>query len=344
MQELRIKRPDDWHLHLRDGRDMEAIITHSSRYFGRALIMPNLVPPVDTVAAARAYRQRILSAVPDHHDFQPLMALYLTASTTIAEIAAAAAAPEVVAVKLYPAGATTNSAAGVGDVMSLMPVLEAMAKHGLVLAIHGEVVDSDIDIFDREAVFIDRYLAPIVARLPELKIVLEHVTTAEGIDFVTEASDQVAATITAHHLLLNRNDLLVGGIKPHYYCLPIVKRERHRQRLLVAATSGSSKFFLGTDSAPHARNAKESACGCAGCFTSSHALPWLATAFETCDKLTKLEGFSSLFGARFYGYEPSEKMLRLIRKDQRIPDDYCYGDGCVVPFRAGEICPWQFDF
>ncbi|MFT4929844.1 MAG: dihydroorotase, partial [Phenylobacterium sp.] len=298
---LTITRPDDWHIHLRDGDFLPRTVTDVSRYFGRAVIMPNLMPPVTNVAQAQAYRQRIVDTQSDNCSFNPLMTIYLTDNTTAADIQAAKDSGFVAAAKLYPAGATTNSASGVTDVNKLYPVFEVMQKVGLPLLLHGEVTDSDIDIFDREKVYIDRTLTPLVAAFPQLKIVLEHITTADATAFVNESSGTIAATITAHHLLFNRNHMLVGNIRPHFYCLPILKRNIHQQALIQAATSGSNKFFLGTDSAPHIKENKETACGCAGSYTAHAAIELYAEAFEAADALDKLEGFASLHGPDFYG-------------------------------------------
>ena len=300
MQTLKITRPDDWHIHLRDGEVLSHTVADASRYFGRVIVMPNLTPPVRNLAEANAYRQRIVQALPaTGHQLTPLMVLYLTDKTTVADIAEAAASDTVFAAKLYPAGATTNSDSGVTSIENLYPVLAAMEKHGLPLLVHGEVTDADIDIFDREARFIERHLTPIAANFPALKMVLEHITTADAAQFVSAASDNIAATITAHHLLYNRNHMLAGGIRPHYYCLPILKRNTHQQALISAATSGSPKFFLGTDSAPHAKNRKETSCGCAGCYTAYAAIEMYAEAFDAAGALDKLEAFASFYGADF---------------------------------------------
>ncbi len=340
-QTLTIRRPDDWHLHLRDGAMLAGVLP-ASRDFARAIVMPNLVPPVVTAADARGYRDRILKALPAGQDFTPLMTLYLTETTDPDDVAAAAGEGLVTAVKLYPAGATTNSASGVHSVKNVMPVLERMAEVGLPLCVHGEVTDAEVDIFDREAAFIDRVLGPLRAELPELRIVLEHVTTAEGVQFV-EASLGMAATLTVHHLILNRNDLLVGGVRPHYYCLPIVKRERHRLALLRAATGGDARFFLGTDSAPHARAAKEAGCGCAGVFTAPVALACLAQVFETEGALDRIEGFASLNGPAFYRLAPNEERVTLRRMAAAVsrPGQVETGDGPVVVFDPGFPLHWR---
>jgi dihydroorotase len=337
-----IRRPDDWHLHLRDGALLAGVLP-ASRDVARAIIMPNLVPPVVTAADARAYRDRIRDALPTGQNFTPLMTLYLTEATDPGDVAAAAAEGLVTAVKLYPAGATTNSESGVRDLGRAMPVLERMAEIGLPLCVHGEVTDPAVDIFDREAVFIDRVLAPLRARLPELRVVLEHVTTAEGVAFVESADERVAGTLTVHHLILNRNHMLVGGIRPHFYCLPIVKRETHRLALRRAATSGHPRFFLGTDSAPHAQAAKEAACGCAGVFSAPVALPWLAQVFDEEGALDRLEAFASLNGPAFYGLPPNEDRLTLARDDAPVgfPATVATGAGPVVVFDPGTPLHWR---
>lgn len=313
-----LTRPDDWHLHLRDGAMMAGILPHS-RHFARAIVMPNLVPPVVRAADATAYRSRILAALPAGMDFNPLMTLYLTETTDPADVAAAHAQGIVTAVKLYPAGATTNSESGVRDIEAVMPVLEKIAAIGLPLCVHGEVTDPEVDIFDREAAFLGRVLAPLRDRLPELRIVLEHVTTEEGVRFILEAATNLAGTITVHHLILNRNHMLAGGIRPHYYCLPILKRERHRQALLDAATGGDLRFFLGTDSAPHPVAAKEACCGCAGVFSAPNALAHLAGVFEAAGALEQLEGFASLHGPAFYRLPPNPDRLTLERCEAPLP-------------------------
>jgi dihydroorotase len=315
----------------------------ASRDFARAIVMPNLVPPVVTARDAVAYRDRIRAALPRGQDFTPLMTLYLTEGTDPRDVAAAAAEGLVTAVKLYPAGATTNSASGVRDIARVMPVLERMAAIGLPLCVHGEVTDPDVDIFDREAVFIDRVLDPLRRRLPDLRIVMEHVTTADGTAYIGETEKNLAGTLTVHHLILNRNDLLVGGIRPHFYCLPVVKRERHRQALLRAAVSGDPRFFLGTDSAPHARDTKEAACGCAGVFTAPVAMPWLAQVFEAEGALDRLEGFASLHGPAFYGLAPNEGRLTLAHSDApvRVPTAIETGAGPVVVFDPGADLHWR---
>ncbi|MHA7814982.1 MAG: dihydroorotase [Pseudohaliea sp.] len=342
MTTLTLRRPDDWHVHLRDGDALAQTCRDMARYMGRAIVMPNLTPPVTTVALAKAYRARIDAAMADlPRRFEPLMTLYLTDGTGSDEIHRAAESPVVHAVKLYPAGATTNSDAGVAALDALYPVLEAMEAADLPLLVHGEVTDADIDIFDRERVFIDRHLAPIVERFPGLRVVLEHITTADAVAFVSEARDGVAATITAHHLLLNRNDMLAGGIRPHYYCLPILKRARHQEALRRAATSGNPRFFLGTDSAPHTRSAKESPCGCAGVYTAHAALELYAEVFDSLGALERLEGFASLHGPAFYGLPVNEETITLTRGEQQVPASLPLGEDVLVPLRAGEALPWQ---
>jgi len=338
---LTLKRPDDWHLHLRDGPALGAVAGHTARVFGRAIVMPNLKPPVTTVAAAAAYKDRILAALPGDTRFEPLMTLYLTDATPVAEIAAAKASGFVHAVKYYPAGATTNSDSGVTALERVYPVLAAMEKHGVVLALHGEVTDPAVDMFDRERVFVDSALPRIVRDFPGLKVVLEHITTREAAAFVAAASSNVAATITPQHLLWSRNALFVGGIRPHYYCLPILKRETHRQALVAAATSGSPKFFLGTDSAPHAQHTKENACGCAGCYSAHAAIELYAEAFEDAGALDRLEGFASRFGADFYGLPQHADTITLVREPWTVPASYPYGEDALVPLRAGEPMRWR---
>ncbi len=340
--EITLTRPDDWHLHLRDGAALAAVLPHSARQFARAIVMPNLRPPVTTVRAAAEYRQRILAALPGGSDFQPLMTLYLTDNTPADEIRRAAQSGFVHAVKLYPAGATTNSDAGVSDLARCDAALAEMERMGMPLLVHGEVTDPAIDIFDREAVFIDTVLTPLLARHPALRVVFEHVTTKDAVQFVDAAGDNVAATITAHHLLYNRNAILVGGVRPHYYCLPVLKRETHRLALLAAATSGSPKFFLGTDSAPHARGAKETACGCAGCYTAHAALELYAEAFASVGAVDRLEGFASFHGADFYRLARNRGTLTLRATCWQAPSAYAYADGeALVPLRAGEALAWQ---
>lgn len=318
MTTLTIRRPDDWHLHLRDGDVLEGVLPHTSRDFARAIIMPNLVPPVVTTAQAAAYRDRILKALPKGDDFTPLMTLYLTETTDPADVEAGFRDGLITAVKLYPAGATTNSQSGVRDLAKVHSVLEKMAEIGLPLCVHGEVTDPAIDIFDREAVFLETVLAPLRERLPELRVVLEHVTTENGVDYVKAQDKNVGATITTHHLMINRNAILAGGIKPHYYCLPVAKREKHRLALRAAATSGDARFFLGTDSAPHIDPLKESACGCAGIFTSINTMACLAEVFEQENALDKLEAFASLNGPAFYGLPANEATITLTRQDEAV--------------------------
>jgi dihydroorotase len=336
-----ITRPDDWHLHLRDGAEMADVVGHSARVFARALIMPNLRPPVRTLADAGEYRDRIRGALPIGATFEPLMTLYLTDLTTPEEIAAAAAGDGVVAVKLYPAGATTNSEAGVTDIERVMPTLEAMSTHGLPLSVHGEVTDAAIDIFDRERVFIDRVLTPLVERVPELKIVFEHITTVEAVTWVLQAPSRVAATITPHHLMFDRNAIFSAGISPHFFCLPVLKRERHREALIWAATSGSPRFFLGTDSAPHPRNAKETAHGCAGIFSGHAALELYAEVFDQAGAIDLLEGFASHHGADFYGLPRNRDTVTLVKETWRVPETYAFGHHDVVPLGAGGNISWR---
>ena len=338
---LTITRPDDWHIHLRDGAVLANTVPDVARYFGRAICMPNLVPPVKTTEEARGYYQRILAVRPAQSSFEPLMVLYLTDHTDAAEIAKAKASGIVQAVKLYPAGATTNSHAGVTNLENVYPVLEKMAEHGVPLLVHGEVTHADIDIFDREKVFIETILAPLHRRFPTLKIVLEHITTNDAVQFVQATNDNIAATITAHHLLFNRNHMLVGGIRPHYYCLPILKRQSHQASLLAAATSGNPKFFLGTDSAPHAIGAKEAACGCAGSYTAHAAIELYAEAFEQMNALDKLEGFASFFGADFYGLARNSDTITLEKEQWSVPENYSLGQSVVVPIRAGSSIAWR---
>jgi dihydroorotase len=340
--DLTITRPDDWHVHLRDGAALTQTCADMARYFGRVIVMPNLTPPATTVAAAGAYRQRILDAMATlPRQFEPLMTLYLTDQTDAAEIERAAASPFVHAVKLYPAGATTNSDAGVAQLDGLYDTLAAMEKHDVPLLIHGEVTDADIDIFDREKVFIDRHLAPIAERFPGLRIVLEHITTRDAVEFVRGASNKVAATITAHHLLFNRNDMLVGGIRPHYFCLPILKRNTHQAALLEAATSGEAQFFLGTDSAPHSTASKENSCGCAGVYSAHAAIEFYAEIFEQCGALDKLEGFASWFGPDFYRLPRNSDTITLRRQSWQVAKQLPLGDTTLTPLRAGDAVNWQ---
>lgn len=341
MTELIIQTPDDWHLHFRDGDMLSETVPATARCFRRAVVMPNLVPPVTTGAMANAYRQRILAARPAGNPFEPVMTIYLTNHTTPADIAAAKQAG-VLAAKLYPAGATTNSHGGVSDPDTLGPVLEAMIEHGMLFLVHGEVTDDEVDIFDREKVFIDRYLSKIVSKYPELKVVLEHITTGDAAAFVQEGSANIAATITPQHLLLNRNHLLVGGIRPHNYCLPVLKRRTHQEALRAAVASGSPKFFLGTDSAPHAKHRKETACGCAGCYSAWSAIELYAQVFEELGVLEKLEGFASHYGADFYQLPRNSSTIRLVREPWTVPAEIMLPDGSpIVPFFAGETLNWQ---
>ncbi len=342
MDTLTLTRPDDWHIHLRDGSALTRTVNDVAHWAHRAIVMPNLVPPVATVDQALAYRQRILDALaPEAPNFDPLMTLYLTDTTSREEIARAAASDHVRAVKLYPAGATTNSAAGVNDLRALYPTLEAMEEHDIPLLVHGEVTGSDIDIFDREKLFIEQHLEPLVEQFNGLRVVFEHITTEDAVAFVAGARDRVAATITPQHLLYNRNDMLVGGIRPHYYCLPILKRNSHQTALRKAATSGSSRFFIGTDSAPHVRSAKESACGCAGCYTATSALPLYAEVFEDEDALEHLEGFTSHHGPDFYGLTRNTDTITLRKTPNTLPESLSLGDDTVIPLRAGETLRWQ---
>ena len=342
MKTLTITRPDDMHVHVRDGALLKAVLPYTARQFGRAVIMPNLKPPVTTVNRALAYRQEILEALPADADFTPLMTLYLTAGTTEAQIRQAAECEFIHAFKLYPAGATTHSDAGVADIEAVYPLFAAMEKHRILLLIHGEVTDPDCDIFDREKVFIERYLSDIAREFPALRIVLEHVTTAEAIQFVASSSPNVAATITPQHLLYNRNAILAGGIRPHHYCLPVLKREQHRQALVKAATSGNPKFFLGTDSAPHLTELKENACGCAGCFSAPVALELYAEAFELAGALDKLEGFASFYGADFYGLPRNQGKIVLNKLDWNVPKQYGENKITVTPLEAEETLSWRF--
>jgi dihydroorotase len=339
--QLEITRPDDWHVHLRDSVALASTVPAMARYFGRTIVMPNLLPPVSNASQAVAYRERIMAA--QQHcprQVEPLMVIYLTDNTSAEDIRLAKAAG-VVACKLYPAGATTNSDSGVTDINNIYPALEAMQQAGMRFLLHGEVTDSDIDIFDREKVFIDRTLQQLSKDFPELAMVMEHITTRDAAQFVAEAGPSIAATITAHHLLYNRNDMLAGGIRPHYYCLPILKRNIHQQALIAAATSGSSKFFLGTDSAPHSQSSKENSCGCAGSYTAYAALELYAEAFEKANALDKLEGFASHFGADFYGLPRNSDRITLIKSPWQVPAQLPLGDDAMVPLRAGETLQWQ---
>ncbi|BDM79391.1 dihydroorotase [Acaryochloris marina] len=341
MQKLTLTRPDDWHLHLRDGEALKAVFPHSARQFARAIVMPNLKPPVRTVADAAAYRDRILAALPVGQTFEPLMTLYLTDNTSPEEIRAAKASKFVKAVKYYPAGATTNSDFGVTDIRKCDRIFAAMEQVDIPLLLHGEVTDTDIDVFDREKVFIETHLIPLVSRFPKLRVVLEHITTSEAVTFVLNTNENIGATITPQHLLFSRNAIFKGGIRPHYYCLPILKREKHRQALLQAATSGNPKFFLGTDSAPHARNSKEQSCGCAGCYSALHAMELYAEAFESANALDKLEAFASFYGPDFYQLPRNTEKITLVKQTWRIPDEVPFPGTGLVPLRAGEEITWK---
>lgn len=341
MEKLSITRPDDWHLHVRNGAMLRTVIAHSAQQFGRAMIMPNLKPPVCTVAQALDYRAEIINALPENADFTPLMSLYLTASTTAEDVKAVSNSEFVKAFKLYPAGATTNSDAGVSQLSAIYPVLEALEKYDIPLLVHGEVTSAECDIFDRERIFLETQLSDIVHKFPALRIVVEHATTLEAIEFVLAQGSQVAATLTPQHLLYNRNALLVGGIKPHFYCLPILKREQHRQALVAAAISGNPKFFLGTDSAPHSQALKENHCGCAGCYSAHAAIELYAEVFAAENALDKLEGFASLYGADFYRLPRNNSSLTLTKQEWRVPDSYGEAECTVIPLRAGEILQWQ---
>jgi dihydroorotase len=338
---LTIIRPDDWHLHLRDGAALKAVLPDSARQFARAIVMPNLRPPVTTTELALAYRKRILEAVPSGMQFEPLMTLYLTDNTSAEEIAKAKSSGLIHGVKLYPAGATTNSDSGVTNIDKCASALVAMQKFGVPLLAHAEVTDSDVDVFDRERVFIERHMVPLLKKYPALKIVFEHITTKDAADFVLNAPSNVAATITAHHLLMNRNDMFKGGIQPHHYCLPILKREEHRLALVQAATSGNPKFFLGTDSAPHARHTKESACGCAGMYTAHTAMELYAEVFESANALDKLEGFASFYGADFYGLPRNTEKITLVKKLWEVPASLPFDGDVLVPLRAGQKMAWK---
>ena len=342
MQKITITKPDDWHLHLRQGEAMSSVVGMTSRQMGRAIVMPNLSPPVKTAEQALTYRREIVGALPKASKFNPLMTLYLTDNTTKQDIIDAGNAKHVYAVKLYPAGATTNSDSGVTNLQKTHSALEQMQKDDIPLLVHGEVTHSDIDVFDREAVFIETVLEPLIKKFPELKIVLEHITTKDSVDFVAESKSNIGATITAHHLLANRNHMLVGGIKPHYYCLPVLKRKSpHQESLVAAATSGNPKFFLGTDSAPHDRREKESACGCAGVFSAHAAIELYAEAFEKANRLEKLEGFASHFGADFYGLERNTDTITLKKASWTVPKSYEFSNSSVVPFYAERDLSWR---
>ncbi len=341
MNTITLTKPDDWHIHLRDGAALSTTVPHVAEQFARAIVMPNLQPPVMTTQAALAYRQRILGAIPDARSFKPLMTLYLADHTSADEIRRAHQSGHVIAAKLYPAGATTNSAQGVTTIEAIYDALEVMAELKMPLLVHGEVTDSDVDVFDREKVFIETKLAPLVARFPSLKIVLEHITTEDAVEFVSASAKNIAATMTVHHLLLNRNAMLVGGIHPHYYCLPVVKRERHRLALLEAATSGNPKFFLGTDSAPHIQGNKENSCGCAGIYTAHAAIELYAEAFDSVNALDKLEGFASFYGPDFYGLPRNEEKIKLRAEVSSVPDQFDLGGEPLIPFRAGSELRWK---
>lgn len=341
MNKLTITRPDDWHLHLRDGETLKAVLPDTAHRFARAIVMPNLRPPVTNVDLALAYRERILEAVPNGLQFEPLMTLYLTDNTTGAEIKKASESGFVHAVKYYPAGATTNSDSGVTDLNKCSQVFEVMQNLGMPLLMHGEVTDGDVDVFDREKVFIDRNMKPLLARFPELKVVFEHITTRDAAQFVTAAPANVAATITPHHLLMNRNAMFAGGMRPHHYCLPILKREEHRQALVEAAISGSPKFFLGTDSAPHPKSAKESACGCAGMYSAHAAIELYAEVFDAENALAKLEAFASFYGADFYGLPRNQDHITLVKESWQVPAEMEFGDDVLVPLRAGQSVQWR---
>jgi len=340
-QRITITRPDDWHLHLRDGTAMQAVLADSARRFGRAIVMPNLKPAVTGTEQALAYRERILQALPQGVQFEPLMTLYLTDNTSPQEIAIAKASGMVHGVKLYPAGATTNSDQGVTDIAKCYATLAAMEEHDMPLLVHGEVVNPLVDVFDREQVFIGRHLVPIVERFKNLRVVFEHITTRQAVEFVKSQPSTVAATITAHHLLYSRNAMFAGGIRPHLYCLPVLKREEHRWALIAAATSGNSKFFLGTDSAPHARSAKEAACGCAGIYTAHAAIELYAEVFDAAKALDKLEGFASFYGADFYRLPRNRDTITLEKDDWQVPQEIAFGDDKLVPLRAGETVGWR---
>lgn len=341
--ELKLTRPDDWHLHLRDGSLMHSVLPDTAHQFARAIIMPNLRPPVTTTEQAQAYRTRILAALPVGSHFEPLMTLYLTDNTTAKEIRTAKQSGIVHAVKYYPAGATTNSDSGVTDIRKTYPALEEMQRCGMPLLMHGEVTDAAVDVFDREAVFIARVLQPLLRDLPDLRVVFEHISTIDATEFVKSAPDNIAATITAHHLLYNRNAMLIGGIHPHYYCLPVLKRETHRETLLAAATSGNKKFFLGTDSAPHAQHTKESACGCAGIYTAHTAIELYAEVFEQAGALDKLEGFASFYGADFYRLPRNAQSVNLRKQEWQVPATVGFGEHQLVPLRANEMVKWKLE-
>lgn len=340
-KELSIVQPDDWHLHLRDADVLADTVRHSSRQFGRAIVMPNLKQPIVTATQAMEYRQRILTSCPENSNFNPLMTLYLTDNTSVNEITEASNNDFIKGVKLYPSGATTNSDAGVTNIKHCYKVLEAMQKHQLPLLVHGEVTSKEIDIFDREKVFIDQVLSPLLKDFPELKVVFEHITTKDAVSFVNQSNEQIAATITVHHLMMNRNDMLVGGIKPHYYCLPVLKKNIHQQALIKAATSGSVKFFLGTDSAPHPQQAKESNCGCAGMYSAHAAIELYTEVFEQANTLDKLEQFASFNGPDFYNLARNKQSITLVKEDWHVPDYYKFGQDHVIPLQAGKTISWK---
>ena len=341
MDKITITRPDDWHLHLRDGDALKAVLPDTANRFGRAIVMPNLRPPVTTTALAAEYRQRILDALPAGANFEPLMTLYLTDNTSAAEITRAKASGFVHGVKLYPAGATTNSDSGVSSLDACGEALEAMQESGMPLLVHAEVTDVDVDVFDRERVFIDRHMQPLLTKYPGLKVVFEHITTKDAAEFVVSAPSNVAATITPHHLLMNRNAMFTGGIRPHHYCLPILKREEHRLALVSAATSGNPKFFLGTDSAPHAKSSKEAACGCAGMYSAHAGIELYAEAFEAAGALDKLEGFASFYGADFYGLPRNTDQITLLKTAWNVPESITFAADVLVPLRAGQSIAWK---
>ncbi len=341
MDSITLTRPDDWHLHLREGDSLASVLPHTARCFARAIVMPNLKSPITTTKRALDYRELILAALPENSRFEPLMTLYLTDDTPPEEIARAKLSGRIHGVKLYPAGATTHSDAGVTRLSRCFHTLEKMQELGIPLLIHGEVTDPEIDIFDREKAFLEMTLGPLVERFPDLKVVLEHITTRDAVQYVEVTGPNIGATITAHHLLMNRNALFLGGIRPHNYCLPVLKREEHREALVEAAISGNPKFFLGTDSAPHAKHTKEAACGCAGLYTAHAAIELYASAFEEAHALDKLEGFASFHGADFYGLPRNKDRITLVRKEWRVPDSYKFGEHEVVPMRAGESLAWQ---
>lgn len=343
MDSITLRQPDDWHIHLRDGASLSETCASVSRYFARAIIMPNLKPPVSTVKEALGYRERILKHIPENSTFEPLMTLYLTEKTSPTEIIEASQNPNIHACKLYPAGATTNSDSGVRDVNNILPVLEAMEKHELPLLVHGEVTHEHADIFDREKLFIDEVMLPLRSRFPKLKIVFEHITTKDAVDYVKSEDDMLAATITAHHLLFNRNHMLSGGIRPHFYCLPILKKNIHQEALIEAATCGNKKFFLGSDSAPHHQTQKESACGCAGLYTAPAAIELYAQVFEEAKALNKLEGFASEFGANFYTLPLNQKKLTLKKSSWQMPDSFNLDSGKVIPVMAGQQINWKVE-